>query len=83
VVVPAAGWVRVHVKVEGVPAGLRCRLVVVPRSGAPVQAGSWLVSPQGQKQGTTLDGTALVALADVASVDVVTVDGRKLVSVPV
>jgi anti-sigma factor RsiW len=80
-VVPAAGWVRVHVKVDGIAAGLRCRLVVVPRSGPPVQAGSWLVSAQGAKQGTTLDGTALVAPADVASVDVVTVEGQKLVSV--
>ncbi|TML23770.1 MAG: anti-sigma factor [Actinobacteria bacterium] len=83
VVVPAAGWVRVHVKVTGVSAGVRCRLEVVPRSGAPVQAGSWLVSPLGEKNGTTLDGAALVAPADVASVDIVTVDGQKLVSVPV
>jgi hypothetical protein len=83
VVVPAAGWVRVHVKVDGVPAGVPCRLLVVPKSGAPVQAGSWLVSPMGEKQGTTLDGTALIAPNDVASVDVVTVDGNKLVSAPV
>jgi anti-sigma factor RsiW len=82
-VIPAAGWVRVHVKVEGVPAGLCCRLVVVPKAGAPVPAGSWLVSPLGEKQGTTLDGSALVAPGDVASIDVETVDGRKLVSAPV
>jgi hypothetical protein len=83
VVTPAAGWVRIHVKVEGVPAGLRCRLLVTPKTGAPVQAGSWMVSAVGEKQGTTLDGSALVSPTEVASVDVVTVDGKKLVSVRV
>jgi len=82
-VIPAPGWVRVHLKVEGVPAGTPCVIEVVPRSGAPVPAGSWLVSPTGAKQGTTLDGAALVAPGDVAAVRVVTTDGRTLVSVPV
>jgi hypothetical protein len=80
---PAAGWVRVHVKAEGIKAGRRCVLQVVDRAGHRVQAGSWLVSPTGEQQGTALDGTALVAPADVASVDVVTVEGQRLVSVPV
>ncbi len=80
---PAAGWVRVRVKAEGIKAGQRCRLDVVDRAGRHMQAGSWLVSPTGEKQGTVLDGTALVAPADVASVDVVTFDGQQLVSVPV
>ncbi len=83
VVLPAPGWVRVHVKVEGVPAGTPCIIQVVPRSGAPVVAGSWLVSPNGAKNGTTLDGAAYVAPTDVASVDIVTADGRKLVSAKV
>ncbi len=83
VVLPAPGWVRVHIKVEGVPAGTPCVIQVVPRSGAPVVAGSWLVSPNGAKNGTTLDGAAAVAPDDVASVAIVTADGKKLVSVPV
>src|SRR5262249_30880013 len=82
-VTPAAGWVRVHADVGGVPAGKRCELVVVPRSGAPVVAGSWLVSPKGAKDGTSLDGSALVAATDVAAVEVVTFDNEKLVSAPV
>ena len=52
------------------------------KSGHYTQAGSWLVSANGEKNGTTLDGTALVAPADVASVDVVTMEGQTLVSVP-
>jgi len=79
---PAAGWVRVHVKAEGIKAGQRCVLQVVDTSGHHTQAGSWLVSPNGEKNGTPLDGTALVAPANVASVDVVTFEGQTLVSVP-
>jgi anti-sigma factor RsiW len=80
---PAAGWVRVHVKAGGIKAGQKCRLQVVDKQGNVVEAGSWLVSPTGEKQGTMLDGAALVAPADVASVDVTTFAGQKLVSVPV
>ena len=79
---PAAGWVRVHAKVGGIPAGKQCVLQVVPRGGsAPVTAGSWLVSPKGAAEGTSLDGSALVAADEVAAVQVVTVQGQKLISV--
>jgi predicted anti-sigma-YlaC factor YlaD len=79
---PAAGWVKLHVKAEGIKQGQRCVLTVVDKAGHHTQAGSWLVSANGEKNGTTLDGTALVAPADVASVDVVTMEGQTLVSVP-
>jgi anti-sigma factor RsiW len=79
----APGWVKVHVKAEGIKAGLKCRLVIVDKHGGTTEAGSWLVSPTGERMGTMLDGSALVAPADVASVEVVTFDGQKLVSVPV
>ena len=78
---PAAGWVRVHADVGGIPAGKECVLQVVPRSGAPVTAGSWLVSPKGAKDGTSLDGSALVAPGTVAAVQVVTVQGQRVISV--
>ena len=78
----APGWVRVRVKADGIKAGQRCVLTVVDKSGHHMQAGSWLVSPTGEKNGTTLDGSALVAPADVASVDVVNFEGQTLVSVP-
>ncbi|GIF00491.1 anti-sigma factor [Paractinoplanes rishiriensis] len=77
---PAAGWVRVHATVEGMPPGEQCRLYVVARDGSRREAGSWLVAGSGA---TTLDGSALTALSDVASIDVETFAGRRLVSVPV
>lgn len=77
---PAAGWVRVHATVDGVPPGEQCRLSVVARDGSRHEAGSWLVPAAGT---TTLDGSALVALMDVVSVNVETIAGRTLVEVPV
>jgi RNA polymerase sigma-70 factor (ECF subfamily) len=80
---PAAGWVRVSAAVTGIPAGQRCRLRVVDKDGRGVDAGSWLVSEKGAREGTTLNGSALVAPADVASVRVENFDGRPFVSVSV
>jgi anti-sigma factor RsiW len=79
-VTTAAGWVRVHAEVRGIKAGKRCQLSVVARGGASVVAGSWLVSSVGEAEGTSLDGSALVAADDVAAVEVVTFDNEKLVS---
>jgi RNA polymerase sigma-70 factor (ECF subfamily) len=78
-ITPAAGWVRLSAQVEGVPAGTQCRIVVVDRKGVAMTAGSWVVSPAGEADGTKLDGSALVAPADVASVRVQTLDGLDLV----
>jgi anti-sigma factor RsiW len=80
---PAAGWVRVNAAVTGVPAGERCRLIVVATDGTREVAGSWLVSEAGAQSGTTLDGSALVAPDDVAAVVVENVEGRQFVSADV
>jgi hypothetical protein len=82
-VTPAAGWVRVHVAVQGVREGERCKLVVVSKQGQQVEAGSWVVSAKGEREGSGIDGAALVPPKDVAAVEVVTMDGRTLVSAQV
>ncbi|SES48556.1 anti-sigma factor family protein [Actinokineospora terrae] len=80
-VVPAAGWVRLNVSVTGIPAGERCRVVVVSKDGTREEAGSWLVSPDGAQKGTNLDGAALIAPDDVGSVEIITTEGKRYVSV--
>jgi anti-sigma factor RsiW len=82
-VTPAAGWVRVHLAVQGVREGEKCKMIVVSKNGDQVEAGSWVVSAKGEKDGTGIDGTALVAPDDVQSVQIVTLDGRKLVTASV
>ncbi|MFD7627332.1 anti-sigma factor family protein [Streptomyces sp. NPDC059851] len=86
-VTPAAKWVRVHAAVTGVPAGERCRLVVVSRDGKKNTAGSWVVGGGGQAggeaKGAALDGSAWVDPADVREVLVENEAGKKFVSVPV
>jgi Putative zinc-finger len=82
-VVPAAGWVRVSATVTGIPAGQKCRIVVVGTGGDRQIAGSWVVSAKGEKDGTTLSGSALVAPAQVAAVLVENFDGRRFVSATV
>lgn len=82
-VIPAAGWVRVSAEVSGVPAGERCRLVVVGAGGERLVAGSWLVSPKAAEEGSALEGFALVAPDQVSAVVVESFAGRQFVSVPV
>jgi Putative zinc-finger len=82
-VVPAAGWVRVSAQVSGIPAGQKCRLVVVGAAGERQVAGSWVVSEKGARDGTTLNGSALVDPSQVAAVLVENFDGRRFVSAPV
>jgi len=76
---PAAGWVRVHAEVGGVPEGEQCRLYVVARDGSRREAGSWLAGA-GE---TSVDGAALLDPAEVTAVRVETFAGQPLVTVAV
>jgi hypothetical protein len=81
---PARDWVRLAVRVTGVPAGERCRVVVVTGTGERVVAGSWTVGeppPPGTARPPVLMAAA-VPLDDVVSVEVETLAGDPVVSVP-
>jgi hypothetical protein len=80
-VIPASGWIRVNAAVSGIPEGEACRLWVVAADGTRHLAGSWLVSADGAAEGTTLDGSALVAPDEVSAVEVENTDGDHFVSV--
>jgi putative zinc finger protein len=82
-VIPAAGWVRTNIAVNGIPEGEKCRIFVVAKDGSRQEAGSWVVSKKGAAEGANLDGAALVAPGDVKSVLVENFAGKKFVEVPV
>ena len=64
------------------PVGAQCKLVVVDNAGQSLVAGSWLVSEKTAKEGSEIEGGAMVALNKVKSIDVVTFQGKRMVSVP-
>ncbi|MFD6755169.1 zf-HC2 domain-containing protein [Micromonospora gifhornensis] len=80
-VAPSEGWVRVNAAVLGIPAGERCRLIVVGRDGSTILAGSWLVSAKGETEGVSLDGSALIAPSEVVAVRVENTDGKTYADV--
>jgi anti-sigma factor RsiW len=77
-VIPAGGWVRVKVRMQGVAAGTPCRMIVLSRDGTEHQAGSWRTSPSGATP--EVDGSALVAPREVAAVEVQRLSGERLVT---
>jgi anti-sigma factor RsiW len=79
VVSPAAGWVRVSANVKGIPAGERCRVVVLARDGSREVAASWLTSAKGERDGTQVDGAAIVAPDDVVGMAVENEAGEEFV----
>jgi hypothetical protein len=76
--IPADGWVRVKVQMNGAPAGVDCRITVVAKDGSVRQAGTWRTSTSGKTP--VVDGAAAVAPADVAAVKVETLQGEPLVT---
>jgi hypothetical protein len=80
---PKKGWVWVHATVTGLDEGLQCEIYVVDKQGKETLAGSWLVSADGAKHGTRLEGTALVKPDQVSEVLIRQTNGDIMVKVPV
>ncbi|WNF30696.1 zf-HC2 domain-containing protein [Streptomyces sp. C11-1] len=80
-VTPAADWIRLNTSVVGIPAGERCRLVVIAKDGSREIAGSWLVGDE--TKGSNLDGSAAVPMDDVEKVVIENDKGKEYVSVDV
>ncbi|MFE7708127.1 zf-HC2 domain-containing protein [Streptomyces sp. NPDC057486] len=80
-VTPAVDWIRLNASVTGIPAGERCRMVVVAKDGSREIAGSWLVADE--KKGANLDGSAAVPMDDVQKVVIENDKGKEYVSVKV
>jgi RNA polymerase sigma-70 factor (ECF subfamily) len=79
VITPATGWVRLSATVKGIPAGERCRVLVLARDGHSEIAATWLASAKGEREGTQLDGAAIVAPDQVAGVAVENEAGKRFV----
>ncbi|MGW1433068.1 anti-sigma factor family protein [Streptomyces sp. NPDC002431] len=78
-VTPAVDWIRLNASVTGIPAGERCRIVVVAKGGKREIAGSWLVADK--EKGANLDGSAAVPMDDVEKVVVENDRGKEYVQV--
>jgi anti-sigma factor RsiW len=73
---PAAWGTEVRVRLRGVPAGTRCRLVAVSRDGRHEVAGTWRADYEGR---ANVETATAIPRSDLARLDVVTEGGRRLV----
>ncbi|MER8236342.1 zf-HC2 domain-containing protein [Streptomyces sp. NPDC094049] len=80
-VTPAVDWIRLNASVTGIPAGERCRIVVVTKDGDREIAGGWLVADR--EKGANIDGSAAVPIDDVAEVVIENDRGKEYVTVKV
>lgn len=73
---PVSTGSRLALRLSGVPAEERCRLVAVARDGHRETAASWQATYEGT---ATINGTTGIPAANLASLVVESIDGRELV----
>jgi hypothetical protein len=71
-------------RVSGAPRGTHCRVVLVDKEGRSDIAGSWEV-PYAARRGVSAQyfGSSMFAVDEVASIEVRTLDGKRLLRLPV
>jgi hypothetical protein len=71
-------------RVSGAPRGAHCRVFVVDKDGRSDIAGSWEVPYAARREGSAqYFGSSMIATDQVASIEVRTLDGERLLRVPV
>jgi anti-sigma factor RsiW len=73
----------VEMRLSGVPGGSHCRMVVVDKGGRSDIAGAWAVPYAAREGSAEYLGSSMIASDQVASIEVRTVDGERLLRVPV
>ncbi|MDN3359948.1 zf-HC2 domain-containing protein [Actinomadura sp. DC4] len=69
--------------VSGTPRGAHCRVFVVDKDGRSDIAGSWEVPYAAREGSAEYFGSSMIAADQVASIEVRTLDGERLLRVPV
>lgn len=71
------------VRVTGAPAGMRCRLVAIDKNGNKDIAGGWVVPINAHGGTGEYYGSSMIMSDRLASIEVRTIDGKRLVRIPV
>lgn len=81
---PKRWGTALDMRLTGAPRGAHCQMIVVDRNGRRDIAGAWAV-PYAAREGGPAEyfGSSMIFSDQVASIEVRTVDGRRLVRVPV
>jgi hypothetical protein len=77
---PKQWGTEVLFRITGAPPGTHCRAFVVDRNGATDQVSSWQVA---YDRPTTVGGSTMMPSDRIGTIDVRTLDGKRLIALPV
>jgi hypothetical protein len=71
------------VVISGAPPGAECQLIAVDRNGRSDVAGAWEVPYATRKESAEYFGSSMITRDELASIEVRTLEGKRLISIPV